>query len=596
MATVADIHFERAILVARLEGGAADLHLVSAESGERVDFEKADGEYRLNVTCVPTRRSLPDGRWLLDGAEVSPAVLARADSLSRDFPYDSGRRAWSVRFSAADAPARAGSPARADSPAQKGSPAAAPTSTLALDVSRRRLAPPTLKSLATALSRHVIGAAFALMRPIARIGRDRSRARVLFFKQNGTAPGANLAALERRMEERNLKESFAVTERFRDTLSGSQSPIEWLGDLWAIARSDYIFIDDYAPVFGCITLAPDAVLTQVWHAGVGFKALGYARFGLPGGPDPDRSPYRAATWAIVGSSGLRDTYAEVFGIERSAVLACGLPRLDHFLDEGLSASKRDGVLARNPVLRGRRVILFAPTFRGTGQRDACYPEEFLDAGLLGQIADLCERCGSIFAIKMHPYVKAAPEIPAALAERITDVSAESIDDLYHAADVLVTDYSSCYYDYRLLGRPIVFYTPDREAYESGHGVQRPVRDYAPGPVCDSSGEFVRALEETLGREVAGASGEDAGAGRPSRRPSGRPPVEAGHCPERPVEAERGTGTPTDVERRTVVPAGSGCGREVPAELDRCSERDGTASDRVIDAVLFGNFADGVLDS
>ena len=559
MATVTDIHFERAILVARLEGDAGDLHLVSAESGERVDFEKADGAWRLNVTCVPTRRSLPDGRWLLGDAEVSPDVLARADSLSRDFPYDSGRRAWSVRVSAAD------SPARADSPAQKGSPAAAPTPTLALDVSRRRLAPPTAKSLATALSRHVIGAVFALMKPIARIGRGRSRARILFFKQNGRTPGANLAALERRMVERGLAgERFAIAERFRDTLSGSQSPIAWLGDLWAIARSNYIFIDDYAPVFGCITLAPDTTLTQVWHAGVGFKALGYARFGLPGGPDPDRSPYRAATWAIVGSSGLRDTYAEVFGIERSAVLACGLPRLDHFLDEGLSASKRDGVLARNPVLRGRRVILFAPTFRGTGQRDACYPEEFLDEGLLGQIADLCERTGSIFAIKMHPYVKAAPEIPAALAERITDVSAESIDDLYHAADVLVTDYSSCYYDYRLLGRPIVFYTPDREDYESGHGVQRPVRDYAPGPVCDSSGEFVRALEEALGCD--------------------------------PAEAERGTGTPTDVERRTVVPAGSGCGQAVSPEVDRCSERDGTAADRVIDAVLFGDFADGVLDS
>ena len=60
-------------------------------------------------------------------------------------------------------------------------------------------------------------------------------------------------------------------------------------------------------------------------------------------------------------------------------------------------------------------------------------------------------------------------------------------------DVLITDYSSNYFEYSLLKRPIIFFTPDREIYELSRGVHRSVKEHAPGKVCDTFEEMMDAL-------------------------------------------------------------------------------------------------------
>ena len=59
-------------------------------------------------------------------------------------------------------------------------------------------------------------------------------------------------------------------------------------------------MDDYAPLFNWLKLKSGTELIQLWHAGVGFKAVGYARFGKKGTPNPWRCCYRQLDYAIVG--------------------------------------------------------------------------------------------------------------------------------------------------------------------------------------------------------------------------------------------------------------------------------------------------------
>ena len=81
-------------------------------------------------------------------------------------------------------------------------------------------------------------------------------------------------------------------------------------------------------------------------------------------------------------------------------------------------------------------------------------------------------------------------------DRIVDFSSyPNINDLYYITDVLITDYSSNYYEYSLLKRPVVFFTPDRELYELSRGVHRSVKESAPGKVCDTFEEMMQALRE-----------------------------------------------------------------------------------------------------
>lgn len=317
--------------------------------------------------------------------------------------------------------------------------------------------------------------------------------RVLFLKENGDAPTPNMEEIIQRMYERGLDKRFVIKQRYRDTFSGKQKIHEWLGDIFEIAKADYIFIDDYSPVFNFIELSDRTTLTQVWHAGVGFKSVGYARFGLAGSPDPYASSHRAYTYALVGNKYLREIYSEVFGIEETALLATGMPRLDHFLDDYVIKKSKKTMLNRYPWMKNGRVIVFAPTFRGTGQRDAYYPyTTFFD---LDQLYEMCVKTNSYFIFEMHHFIKEMPFIPKEYSDRIFDLSSESLMDLYHVSDVLVTDYSSCFYDYLLLKKPVVFYTPDKIEYASIRGFQRSVDELAPGVVCDTFEGFIKALEE-----------------------------------------------------------------------------------------------------
>lgn len=316
---------------------------------------------------------------------------------------------------------------------------------------------------------------------------------ILFFKENGDHPTENMLALQSRMLERGIDKQFKIIHRYRNIFSGRQKIWEWIKDFCVVAQSDYIFIDDYTPLFNFIDLDDSTVLTQIWHAGVGFKSVGYARFGLRGSPDPYASSHRKYTYALVGNKHLRQIYSEVFGIEESALLATGMPRLDHFLDEETKQQIIDKLNTKYPWTRDGRIILFAPTFRGTGQKEAYYPYEYLD---MDALYEMCQRTNSYFVFEMHHFISEMPKIEERYADRIFDLSCESLNELFYIADVLITDYSSCFYDYILLEKPVVFFTPDRLAYTAIRGVQRPIKDMAPGLVCDSFNQLLDSLSNS----------------------------------------------------------------------------------------------------
>lgn len=374
---------------------------------------------------------------------------------------------------------------------------------------------------------------FALFYRIVHTVTPRKGNRVLFLKENGEEPTENMAAVRDRMRERGLDKDFVIAERYRNTFGGRQNPFSWMRDIVAIARADYVFIDDYCPVFNFIDPGSDTVLTQIWHAGVGFKSVGYARFGVKGSPDPYQSAHRRYDYALIGNKHLRQIYSEVFGIEEEALLATGMPRLDHFLDGDRAHAARADLLERYPWMEEGRVVVFAPTFRGAGQRTAHYPyEEYFD---MEALYAMCCDTNTYFVFEMHHFIQMPPEIPEEYQDRIIDLSEESLNDLFFVADVLVTDYSSCFYDYLLLKKPVVFYVPDKVLYEATRGVQRTVDEMAPGVVCDTFADFMDVLA---------------------------------------------TDAYIDVEPD-------------PSMLDRCLEQSGLASDRAIDTILLGREVPGV---
>ena len=139
-----------------------------------------------------------------------------------------------------------------------------------------------------------------------------------------------------------------------------------------------------------------------------------------------------------------------------------MPRLDNFLNKENILKITNELYEMNSNLKEKKVILFAPTYRGENQSEAFYDFEQLD---FEKIYQFCQKNNFVFVIKKHPFIKEQVKIDVKYADLIIDYSNININNLMYVADILITDYSSCAYEFSILKRPIIFFRYDKNQYE-----------------------------------------------------------------------------------------------------------------------------------
>jgi CDP-ribitol ribitolphosphotransferase len=301
----------------------------------------------------------------------------------------------------------------------------------------------------------------------------------------------NLLAIDRRLDHQRYDiKHYSFAHRPRSILARIGPNVRFI---WAMSRTQYTIVDDFFPLLYSAKLRPGAKLVQVWHALGAFKRVGFSRGGHGGGPALNALAHKNYTDVIVSSDSVRPDFADAFGVPLDRVHACGAPRSDLFFDQAARADITDGLKRELPILRGRRVILFAPTFRGKQRQCAYYPDEFLDLDRIGTALGPDD----LLVLRMHPFVRNRPVIPAVWRDRIIDLSDfPEFNHLLLVTDLLVTDYSSAIFDYSLLRRPIVFYVPDLDQYVAERGFYYPFSSYVYGPVVRDLAGLVDALGTT----------------------------------------------------------------------------------------------------
>lgn len=256
------------------------------------------------------------------------------------------------------------------------------------------------------------------------------------------------------------------------------------------ATSRVILIDDYTPAISRLKLRKNTKLIQLWHACGAFKTFGFSRTGKRGGPKQDSLDHRDYDYAIVSSSEIRQFYAEGFGIAIDKVIATGVPRTDVFFDETYKKEIVERLQQQYPVIKGKKVILFAPTFRGYGKQTADYPKSQFDpVEFMKQLPK-----DYVLIIKHHPFVKMEYEIGEQWWDRILDLSAESeINDLLFVTDLLITDYSSVVFEAALLNIPMLMYAFDLRQYIAGRDFYYDYEFFVPGKIVESFPDLVEAV-------------------------------------------------------------------------------------------------------
>ena len=141
------------------------------------------------------------------------------------------------------------------------------------------------------------------------------------------------------------------------------------------------------------------------------------------------------------------------------------------------------------------VVLYAPTFRDRMFTQSDVPLELhLDVprlvAALGPNVRLLTRVHYFMTTRLTPV-----DVPG-----VVDVSwYPDMAELYAAADVLVTDYSSSMFDFAVTGKPLVFYTYDLETYRDvDRGFYFDLEPVAPGPVVGNEDELTAALTDLPG--------------------------------------------------------------------------------------------------
>lgn len=273
-----------------------------------------------------------------------------------------------------------------------------------------------------------------------------------------------------------------------------------LKSIYDFATSKYVFlVDNFFPL--AFMNVDGMKWVQLWHGTGLFKKFGYDLLS-----DGDKKVMEMFSPKIdlvsVSSENVRDIYARNFFVDKSIVLPLGVPRNDFFNDEHLDESYISDLRASFekdfPQLIGKKLVLYAPTFREDPKNNAVFDyfdiEKFLDE--LGDEYAL--------AIRLHPnYKKFCDEDYTIDLEDLTSryniinfTGFTNEHKLLLLSDILVADYSSIMVDFTILKKPIILFDYDLDDYiNKERGFYFDYREMVPGKIVSNIDELIDTIKE-----------------------------------------------------------------------------------------------------
>lgn len=237
----------------------------------------------------------------------------------------------------------------------------------------------------------------------------------------------------------------------------------------------------------------DQIYINTWH-GTPLKRMG---FDIPGNPAQSQNVLRnflCSDYLISPNQHTTKMFTDSYklnGIYAGTIIEEGYPRIDLTLQTNPDLFKEELRNLGLEINAQKETILYAPTWKGKDVRKA--NNDMLQ--IIGDLQYLERKVGDQYniLIKVHPFLYkkaiAHPEIKNQLVPDFIDSN-----ELLATIDLLITDYSSIFFDFLVTGRPILFYTWDADAYLDERGQYLP-NDVLPGPIVFNSRELVESIRD-----------------------------------------------------------------------------------------------------
>lgn len=244
------------------------------------------------------------------------------------------------------------------------------------------------------------------------------------------------------------------------------------------------------------------VYLNTWH-GTPLKKMGYD---TPGGTVSVRNVIRnflSADYLLSSNrfmtQQMYETAYKLRGIYPGKVIQAGTPRIDRqIVDRAGQDSVTAQLRARGvEVTPGNKVVVYAPTWKGTSVYSPVNNVDRLKV-VVEQLRAQIDRSDVDILIKAHQLVFRQGQDDPDLKSMLVPNDFET-NKILGMTDLLITDYSSIFFDFLATGNPIVFFVPDADGYEKARGLYFDF-DELPGPVVRSYRELGQVVSGELAAE------------------------------------------------------------------------------------------------
>lgn len=206
-----------------------------------------------------------------------------------------------------------------------------------------------------------------------------------------------------------------------------------------------IVLTDTSSLYAELPISKDTQIIQCWHAGGAYKHVGFdAKRSYK---DEKAEELRIAknlkhiSYFITSSPLVSDIYAKAFRLDQKQIKCLGIPRTDIFY-----------TLPKRETETNNIRVLYAPTFRDHGE-GRFMPD-------LKSLKILHEKFGGSFTWTYRSHPTTEQSVP----DGFINVSNKPYAETLASTDILITDYSSIFFDFLYFNKPILFYIPDYEEY------------------------------------------------------------------------------------------------------------------------------------
>lgn len=260
----------------------------------------------------------------------------------------------------------------------------------------------------------------------------------------------------------------------------------------AITSAKYIINNNTMPFY--FTKKDGQIYVNTWH-GIPLKTLGYD---IPDGKYTSRNMTRNFLMSDYIISPCRFTtkmFKESYkleGLYSGNMTECGYPRNDLIFDTDRDYITKKLSAHGTYVNSEKKIILYAPTWKGTSfdraENDIARYDEFCD-----YLSEHIDTDKYQILIKPHPMVyKLLSDEDKSSGKYVSQCI--DTDELLSITDILVSDYSSIFFDFLLTDRPIIFYIPDVDSYREYRGVYFGLEEL-PGPYSCDMGDIAAWIND-----------------------------------------------------------------------------------------------------